>query len=65
MIQQSLVEVILVIRDRKEAYRGLDNLHEKSEAALCVMEESALDQAGIAPPTWPHSDVPLPIKGQR
>lgn len=33
--------VLLVIRDRKEAYRGLDALEYKLEAALCRIEEDA------------------------
>jgi len=33
------IVVILVLRDRKEAYRGLDDLNDKLGAALVEMEE--------------------------
>lgn len=41
--------VLLVIRDRKEAYRGLDALQYKLEAALCRIEEDARAVLRAAP----------------
>jgi len=39
--------VVLVIRDRKEAYRGLDGLHQKLEATLHRMEREARSSLGL------------------
>lgn len=39
--------VILVIRDRKEAYRGLGGLHQKLEATLHRMEREARASLGL------------------
>jgi mRNA-degrading endonuclease RelE of RelBE toxin-antitoxin system len=39
--------VVLVIRDRKEAYRGMDNLHQKLEATLHRMEREARASLGL------------------
>jgi len=44
--------VILVIRDRKDAYRGLDNLHDKLEATLCRMEADAKAVLVASPPRF-------------
>lgn len=39
--------VVLVIRDRKEAYRGLGGLNNKLEAALHRMEAEAKSSLGL------------------
>ncbi|KQZ25825.1 hypothetical protein ASD50_20590 [Mesorhizobium sp. Root552] len=39
--------VVLVIRDRKEAYRGLNDLHNKLEATLHRIEAEAKSALGI------------------
>lgn len=39
--------VVLVIRDRKEAYRGLNNLNAKLEAALHHVEQEAKSVLGL------------------
>jgi mRNA interferase RelE/StbE len=39
--------VVLVIRDRKDAYKGLDDLDGKLGAALSAIEEDALSRLGI------------------
>ena len=46
LILSERIVVILVLRDRKEAYRGLDNLDDKLDAALVEIEERARALAG-------------------